>query len=133
MIDPANVLAVGSEELLARYILFSKHVRADQTLKPEAFMPHPHSDLSVTRHLMATEAELLSIGQDVAERRGRTLCGRGDIKASACAEQGLETHAAPLPHNPNHANITGWPADKPAQKNIAQEIAAASIFVPVDS
>ena len=131
MIDPDNVPAVASDELLARYILFSKHVRADQTLKPEAFMPHPHSDLSVTRHLMATEAELLAIGLDVADERDRRLYGRGDIQASACADHGLAVRPEPLPRNANHANITGWPADKPAQKNVAQEIAAISTFVRV--
>ncbi|MBL8819682.1 MAG: hypothetical protein JNL58_26890 [Planctomyces sp.] len=34
--------------------------------------------------------------------------------------------------NPNHVNITNWPsaADKPAQKLIAQEIAAVARFLP---
>jgi hypothetical protein len=32
--------------------------------------------------------------------------------------------------DPNHANVTEWPAEKPVQKIIAQEIAAAVKFVP---
>jgi hypothetical protein len=31
--------------------------------------------------------------------------------------------------NPNHADVSSWPADKPAQKIIALEIAAAAVFV----
>jgi hypothetical protein len=30
----------------------------------------------------------------------------------------------------NHASISGWPADKPGQKIIALELAAAAQFVP---
>ena len=41
-----------------------------------------------------------------------------------------------LPENPNHANVIGWPAEKPAQKIIAQQIAAAvdkSVPAPYNS
>jgi hypothetical protein len=36
----------------------------------------------------------------------------------------------PSKGNRNHVNVYGWPADKAAQKNIAQEVAAAADFVP---
>ena len=53
-------------EMLARYILFSKHIRADRTIKPDAFVPHPRAELSVTRHLMTADDELWSVGHDIA-------------------------------------------------------------------
>jgi hypothetical protein len=43
------------------------------------------------------------------------------LKKSLCIE--------PIPEPKNHANITGWPADKPSQKIISQELAAEARFV----
>lgn len=131
MIDPANVQEVGASEVLARYVLQSSHVRrSNQSVKPDAFVPHPHKDLSVTRHLRATEDELWSVGQAIAVARGITLYGRGDISASHCMAQRLSVKAAPIEKNPNHANVSDWPADKASQKMIAQELAATASFVP---
>jgi hypothetical protein len=114
MIEPLDVPAVAGDERLTRYILQHCHLRrSDRTIKPDAFIPHPRADLSVTRHLMATEAELWSIGEDVASARARTLYGRGDFSAAVCQTLRLRIAAAPLPENPNHANVTGWPAEKP--------------------
>lgn len=51
MIDPANVPEVGPDEALARFVLHGSHIRrSNQTVKPDAFIPHPYRDLSVTRH-----------------------------------------------------------------------------------
>lgn len=129
MIDPSQVPAVGDEEIVARYVLQSSHVRrSDRSLKPDAFMPHPHADLSVTRHYRATEDELWLVGESVALKRGRTLYGRGDFAAASCRAVGLGVEAAPLPDNPNHANVLGWPVEKPLQKIMAQQIAAVATF-----
>jgi hypothetical protein len=130
MIDSANVPEVAAEESLARYVLQSSHVRrSNKTVKPDAFMPHPHVDLSVTRHRMATEAELWSVGVGVATVTGKILYGRGDIQAHVCLVQKLSVRADPVEGNPNHASVTSWPADKPLQKAIAQEVAATARFV----
>jgi hypothetical protein len=130
MIDAADVPSVDPGETLARYVVYQSHIRrSNWTIKPDAFMPHPHRDLSLTRHRDATEEELWTAGQQVAASQGKTLQGRGDIAASTCIGQGLTVEARPLPENPNHADVVGWPADKPAQKIIAQEIAATSRFV----
>lgn len=132
MIDPSGGIPdVGADETLARYVLQRSHIRATtQTVKPDAFVPHPHRELSVTRHLMATEEELWLVGEDVAEATGKRLYGRADIAASVCAGQQLRIQPDPVANNPNHANVHGWPADKPAQKAIAQELAAEAAFVP---
>lgn len=121
---------VKDDEWLARFILFRKWIRSsDQTLRPDAFIPHPWPDLSVTRHLELSENEIWNIGQAIADQRGTKLLGRGDVQASVPRGQRLQIESAPIEGNLNHANITGWPADKPAQKMIAQEIAARAFFV----
>ena len=130
MIDPGNVPDITADEALARYVMQSSHVRrSNQTVKPDAFMPHPHRDLSVTRHLATTAAELWSLGEQVATATGKTLYGRADIRAAVCLAQKLVVKSAPTESNPNHADVSGWPADKPAQKIIAREIAATAVFV----
>ena len=66
MIDPNNVPAVSDDELLARFVTQSKQCRGDGTIKPDLFIPYRHVELSVTRHLNATEDEIWSVGYDVA-------------------------------------------------------------------
>jgi len=134
MLNPDDVPKVGSGELLARYVLAKKHFRRkSQTLKPDAFMPHPYDELSVTRHLEITNGELWDIGKKItaAMEPPRTLYGRGDVLSSTFLGQNLKVLADPVKGNPNHANVTGWPPanDKSAQKLVATEIAAVAKFV----
>lgn len=130
MIDPANVPEVAAEEWLARFIYQSSHIRpSDRTVKPNAFLPPANLLCSVTRHWQATQEELWSTGQDGARQRAATLYGRADLQVEACTRQRLMVQSAPVQGNPNHADVAGWPADKPAQKIIAQELAAAASLV----
>jgi len=132
MLNPLCVPDVDPDELLSRFVLTRRHIHGHTgALKADAFMPHPHDSLSVTRHLQATEGEIWRIGADVARQRGKTLCGRGDVLAASYADQKLRAEKDPVPGNPNHVNIRGWPLnDKAAQKMIALEIAAVAKFVP---
>jgi hypothetical protein len=57
---------VYDNELLARFIFFSGWFRKDQTVRPDGFMPYPHSDLSVTRHWELSESQLWQIGHKAA-------------------------------------------------------------------
>lgn len=126
MIDPSNVPDVEGSETLSRYVLQGKHFRNnDNTAKPELFMPHPHQDLSVTRHRDATEYDLWEFGTEVARKRSKTFYGRFDIQAKDCEIGSLKVKASPLDDNPNHADITGWPSSKQEQKALALEIAAS--------
>lgn len=130
MLDPSHVPPVDAEEFLARFILFSRHFRAlNNTVKPDAFIPHPQSALSVTRHREASDNELGNEGERVAKIRRVKLYGRADVRASIFLDQDLRVEARPIPENANHADVTGWPADKPAQKMLATEIASRSQFV----
>ncbi len=57
------------------------------------------------------------------------MYGRADINVVDAMDLNLEVHPHPVIGNPNHANVVGWPPDKPAQKIIAMELATAAIFV----
>src|SRR5688572_14967961 len=130
MLDAAKVPPVSSAEQLARFIIFSKHFRpSNRTVKPDAFIPHPLIELSVTRHREATDEELRQEGERVATIRSATLYGRADVSAKAFEDEDLLVVAKPISRNPNHADVINWPADKPAQKMKAREIANMASFV----
>ena len=119
------------EELLARYIVFSKWLRQDKTVKPGAFSPPENPlELSTTRHLTLSEDRIWDIGRKVAARRSRNLHGRADIKVSHATLRSLSVVADPTPDNPNHANIIGWPDNKDAQKSLALKLAKNAKFFP---
>lgn len=125
-----DLKTVAPDEQLARFILFSKWVRApEQTIKPDAFIPHPYPNLSVTRHGNLSEQNLWQIGQGVASKCNRTLYGRADIEAFVVRQQGLDVMSDPIQQNPNHANIVGWPEEKSAQKIKALLLADASHYI----
>jgi hypothetical protein len=128
MTDIHTLPPVSKDEWMARFILFRHWIRkSDRSVCPEAFIPHL-SGLSVIRHIDLSEAELWQIGQEIADKRPATLYGRADLQAISVIKKSLRIEPTPEPKN--HANITGWPADKPSQKIIAQEIAAEARFVP---
>ena len=62
----------------------------------------------------------------VVHSLNRTLYGRSDIQVKACKTDSLQVTAKPLPNNPNHADIEGWPQQKQDQKVIALKLAAAA-------
>ena len=124
---------VSADEWLARFVTVRNWIRADNTIRPDAFIPPKDLNHSVTRHLRLSQEQLWKIGQDVvdiiSEKQNAKLIGRADLTVATVAAAALRTEAAPIPGNPHHAHITGWPLDKPAQKNIAQQLAAAALFV----
>ena len=125
MIAPAHVPPIDDDELLARFIVGSNEMRADGTVRPQLFLPYKRVELSVNRHRDATLDETWAIGQQVARQRGKTLLGRADIRANACRIAPLDVVPSPiLPHNPNHADIIGYPARKDEQLSIAEKLAA---------
>jgi len=136
MIYPEPVsAAVSEDELLARFILYRGYVRKDLTVKPEAFIPHPYPDLSVTQHDDLSEEDLWGIAWSIAEEKqlstGRpsVVYGRADIVTGDVTKQNLQVQPWPTPRNRNHVNITGWPPDKPSQKIKALELAAGARYV----
>ena len=136
-LDPMALgdVPVADDERLARMILTERHVRNDaqtelQTPKPEAFLPYRHVELSVIRHRELTEGELWEIAHQVAARRERPLVGRGDFSALDARAQNLDVVPVEGPELPrNHADVVGWPPERPAQMIRAIEIAASAVFV----
>lgn len=122
--------ATSLAEQFARFVMDPKWIRSsDQTIRQDAFIPHRTSlEVSVTRHDGWSEREIWLAGENVAHARQKLLLGRADVSDTAIKQQSLHVKHDPVPGNPNHACIVGWPADKPAQKSIAQQLAAASIF-----
>lgn len=128
MIPGIGILPVAEDEWLARYILRKEHVRADGTVKPDPFMPYKWVELSVTRHLGLNDPDIWAAGEAVAAVTGTALQGRADSPARVFVKQHLRVLPKPLPQNPNHADVVDWPADKPAQKEIALLIAREASF-----
>jgi hypothetical protein len=129
MTDPSRVTLVEADAWLARFVLHRSHVRSNQTVKPDAFIPHPWPNLSLTRHGSLDENGIWSIGSDVAAQTDKTLYGRADLRAEVFMRENLRVAAAPVAGNPNHVNVMDWPAGKPAQKSIAQLIVASATYV----
>ena len=125
---------IADDEKLARFILFSKLIRrSDQTVRPDAFIPHPYEELSVTRHRRLSDKKLWDIGKSVARKRPSKLYGRADIQAFQARKQNIDVVPRPLWRNRNHACLVGWPLERAEQKAIAQEIVASASFVPINS
>jgi hypothetical protein len=129
MTENPSTQPLNRSERLARFVLFSGWIRkSDQTVRPDAFIPYPYPDLSVTRHLSLSAQEVWAIGEAVAKSRPAKLYGRADIFVADALDHELEIRPHPVPDNPNHANVISWPMDKPSQKIIALELAAAATF-----
>ena len=125
------------DEMLARFVFLEKGwIRPDNTVKQDAFMPPKDLQLSVTRHAGISTEQLNDAGRSVAAKMSLTaqrsfrFCGRADIQTRMVVKNALKAVAWPLADDANHAHIIGWPTDKASQKTIAQELAAATKFVP---
>ena len=121
---------VANEERLARFVLTNRHLRKAEgitTARAEAFLPYKHVELSVTRHRDLNEKQIWGAGRCVAIRRALKLLGRAEITAANVRQQKLDVRPNEPPRN--HADIVGWPSEKPAQMLYAIELAATSIYV----
>lgn len=126
---------VLDSELLARFLRSRRLFGIDPPrVKPEAFIPHPYHDLSVTRHCGLTETQMWDAGQEVVreisvtEGRSITLYGRGDVLTADVRSQRLDVTPDEPPQN--HAVIVGWPiGGKAEQKIIALELARKARLV----
>ncbi len=119
---------VHDRERLSRFLLFSKWLSVVQRrVKPDAFIPHPRTELSVFCTEGLSEPEIWTAGEQVVSSRAdnATLYGRADLKALDIRRNKLQVVRDDIP--PRHANIIGWPADdRASQRMIAVELAASS-------
>jgi len=126
MMNPDRIPDVADNELLARFIVNRNEKRSEGQVTPRLFMPYKWVELSINRHREATLTETWQVGFEVAAQRNKQLYGLANIRASKCRIEHLEVVPAPIiPSNPNHANITGYPASKEDQMALAAELAAS--------
>lgn len=120
---------VAADEVLARFLLSSRQFsREFRRAKADAFIPHPHAELSAFRTNDLTDEAIWSLGLTVAEPSGKTLHGRAELVCGAVRDLGFEVVVDEPP--PRHASITGWPRnDKGAQRLRALELAAVARLV----
>ena len=110
--------------------MFQNWIRSDGTVRPDAFIPPKDLQLSTTRHIRLSESAIWEVGGVVAAIRSVRLLGRADVAVQNVISIGLSAQAAPLPENPNHAHVIGWPASKPSQKILAQQLAVMAAYHP---
>jgi hypothetical protein len=120
--------SVEAQEALARFIFSNRHFSPQQNrVKEGAFLPNRLGEVSVFRVHDLEAFDIWAIGTAVATSRSASLYARGDVRAQAVRKLQLDVVADKLPSR--HANIIGWPNDKPKQKILALELAAAATLV----
>jgi hypothetical protein len=104
---------------VSRFLLASSQfARTTGRVKVGAFLPPADGRLSVFDTTRADEAAIWILGRThVAMPRKKTLHGRADLDVNVVLDGGLRIDDAPPP--PEHANVTGWPADDGAQEAVA--------------
>ena len=117
-------------EPLTRFVTDSDHLkRQGPRVKWRAFLPRPaDNDLSIARIEGLDEEAVWRLGDELAAKpSGRTVFGRADLNRQTV--RGSQVLGQPdldvQPDEPpeRHAIIIGWPADRDARKNFAQELA----------
>ena len=113
---------------LARFVTSSNHYRkGDLTVKPAAFIPFSYTELSVYQIQGLATEEVQQIGiTHVGQPSGKNLYGHATIKVADVTDLPLEVNYDNSP--PRHANIVGWPSEKPEQKLLALKLAAKATF-----
>lgn len=136
MLDPDSLPPIDRQEMTARFAIGKNAVnRQKMEVRADRFLPDPDSELSVTRIVQITEAEIWQVGRRIASERlpPRTLSGRADVLAATYISENLIVESDPVPGNPNHAIVIGWPSEQSKQLRIAKQIAAvARCVLPPD-
>lgn len=116
---------VDEHEPLSRYLLSkTQFSQQNNRVKSSAFMPPSDLRLSVFRTQGLSDGEIWELGEEEVVQKAptpKTLYGRAEIVALTVSAVGLKVHPDNTP--PRHANITGWPQEKSAQKLIALQLA----------
>lgn len=120
--------AVAANELLARYIFYSKHF-SSKGPKRQAFEPYKGS-VSVTRYNNDNLREAVCIGHQVGQKRDKPLKAVASISARCVRSVELEV-VADTEHNqhPWHANIKNFSLEKAQSKRQASKLAQLARIV----
>ena len=112
--------AIGQDECVTHFIFYHGHIDENRGLVDHAaFKPHKTDrNFSVYRIKGCSEKRIWLIGYLFVELRRsdkRIILARGDVECKIVFDQGLRITPKPSPH-PRHAEVIGWPDDKPTQK-----------------
>ena len=91
---------VADDERISRFLLFSRwFTRQTRRVKPDAFIPHPRIELSVSCTDGLDEDEIWPLGQAVVLERpdNVTLYGRADLTVSGFAPEHLPAQITRIP------------------------------------
>lgn len=116
---------VQGSEILSRF-LFDEHIRADGTIRYNAFMVAPRQKCSVFRTSGLEENLIQEIAAVVASSRNRQLKGRGELLAQQVMN--LELSVEPNEPPQHHADII-LPSDREQQKVLALKLAEAATYI----
>ena len=124
---------VSPDEVTTHFILARDHFsQAKNIVHAGAFMPPKDKRLSIYRTRCCTEEKIWWLGDWYVSRKRRdrkVVLARGDLEVVEFEKLKLAISPDENPH-PRHANVRGWPEDKPAQKMKAVELAnKAKLFV----
>jgi hypothetical protein len=101
-----------------RFVYSRRHLRDPYN----AFLPPANGELSVCQILGRSAATLWRIGSRV--RRDQPLRGRADFDSAALPLVSPDLTVVVDHHGyRGHANMTGWPSDKPRRMNLAKRLA----------
>lgn len=116
-------------ETLTRFLSDRSHLRADGSVKHNAFLPPKTGKLSTYWISRLPDDEIWRLGREyVAPYRGPILA-RADINSLACYELGLGVELDGVPH-PRHANIVGWDPTTTEHRLRAVKLAAKATVQP---
>ena len=117
---------ISPQEDLTRYLLSKNNfIPSKKRVKSSAFLPPQNLKLSVFRIKDLSDENIWKIGTDKVANRinpPKTLHARADFMADVAISKGLQIIPDKRPIR--HANIVGWPEEKPKRKEIALELAA---------
>jgi hypothetical protein len=117
--------------LLARFLYQgSQFSRTKRRLKPNAFLPKSsESKISAAWRDELLEDEIWRLGLLAGEGRGKPPLARADFDAEAVSKATLRIESDPMPHNPRHVNVCGWPIEKDERISIAQVLCARATLI----
>ena len=118
-----------NDEELSRFIFSRRHIRADSTLRPAAFIPDPKTlRFSVYRTTGCKTKVIWRIHDThVASVRGKSAYGRGVVFVHGVKSYGLEIDLNGVLH-PRHADIVAWPDDPREQLKVAAKLSSDSEY-----
>lgn len=112
------------EKDISRFLFDEKHVRADKTIRYNAFIPPKNFRLSVYKTDSLLCAEIYEIGSVYVEPlRQKPITGVAQIHSENVDLVGLSIDNDGVPHS-RHSNIIGWFEDSTKDRMLAVKLAS---------